>query len=195
MNNRLSLIMSSLTLVIAVGGVGGPAIARAIAPNADKVDGFHAVGAHAPGLKRTGRLVATDDRGWLPVTAVNPASAFPARVPPAVTVRGSWFVHDQDLSQVPGVYWATGISFPARIDATLTPQYVGNQTAQCPGTAAQPEAAPGYLCLYIRYQFGVMTPQANTVEVLPYGAELSFVDDSAKGWATIGGTWAATTPD
>lgn len=57
--NRLSLALSSVALVIATAGVGGPAIARAIVPNADKVDGKHAVGSGATVAARKGKLVAT----------------------------------------------------------------------------------------------------------------------------------------
>lgn len=193
-SSRLSLLMSGLALVIAVAGVGGPAIARAITPNADRVDGFHAVGAGASSVRRAGRLVATDAHGWFPASAVNPASAFPEAVPPGATVRGTWFLHDQDVSHLPGVYWATGISFPARIYGTLTPEYVdpGAPTSQCTGTADAPEAAPGYLCLYLRTRIGALTPKTAEVFVSPYGAELTFTDDPVIGIATVSGSWAAT---
>lgn len=58
-----------IAAVVAALVAGGPVVARTIADyaeNSDKVDGRHAVGAHADRIERTRSLVATDWRGFLP---------------------------------------------------------------------------------------------------------------------------------
>lgn len=55
--------------VVSLGLVGGGFLAGGVVVkglNADKVDGFHAVGPKAPATKRAGKLVATDAQGRVP---------------------------------------------------------------------------------------------------------------------------------
>lgn len=64
--SNLSLAMATAALVLAAAA-GGPAIARAIVPNADKVDGIDAVKSTATVKARKGKLVATSPKtGRLP---------------------------------------------------------------------------------------------------------------------------------
>jgi len=71
--NNLSLALSATALVIATAA-GGPAIARAIVPNADKVDGIHAVKSTATVKARKGKLVATSSKtGLLPNNIIKTA--------------------------------------------------------------------------------------------------------------------------
>lgn len=74
---NLSLALSTAALILAAAA-GGPAIARAIAPNADKVDGIDAVKSTATVKARKGKLVATSAKtGRLPnnIIATAPNSA------------------------------------------------------------------------------------------------------------------------
>ena len=61
--SRENLKLVAVAAVCVTVSTTGPGIAstvgRAIAPNSDKVDGFHAVGAGTPARDRAGKLVAT----------------------------------------------------------------------------------------------------------------------------------------
>ena len=80
------------------------------------------------------------------------------------------------------------------IDAGATPP------AACPGTAAQPEAAPGNLCIYEAVSSNVaartfqdpLTLSTGSV-VRAWGAELGAVSAAAGIFYTVG-SWAVTAP-
>lgn len=67
-SGRAPMLISTTALVVAIGGVGGPAVAAAI--NADTVDRKHAVGAAATPAQRAGKLVATNTAGNLPANLI-----------------------------------------------------------------------------------------------------------------------------
>ncbi|HET7691365.1 MAG TPA: hypothetical protein VFK41_13355 [Nocardioidaceae bacterium] len=74
---NVSLALSTAALLLAAAA-GGPAIARAIVPNADKVDGLDAVKSTATVKARKGKLVATSAKtGRLPnnIIAMAPNAA------------------------------------------------------------------------------------------------------------------------
>lgn len=97
----------------------------------------------------------------------------------------------------------TGFSFHPPLQAAPTPNLVamgGGPTANCPGTAANPQAAPGHLCVYvtdqsnvstnlISKQLGTWAPNAAD----PIGATY-FVGASGVGRAWSVGVWAVTAP-
>jgi hypothetical protein len=70
MRQRLPIVLSTLALVVALAGVGGPAAAQVVrhalfADNAGKVDGHDAVGSGASLNARKGKLVATSPTSGL----------------------------------------------------------------------------------------------------------------------------------
>ncbi len=71
--NSLALALSTVALVIAAAGTGGPAIAGVFASDSHKVDGKHAVGARASVANRAGKLVATNSAGRLPNNIITKA--------------------------------------------------------------------------------------------------------------------------
>lgn len=77
----------------------------------------------------------------------------------------------------------------------------GSATANCPGSAAAPEAAPGELCVYAAVQFGEFKEftsfdpgQFFTAGVGITGSILRLVAPEESGVALAWGTWAVTAP-
>jgi hypothetical protein len=76
-------ILSTALVALIVGGIAGATVgavaqtpaepAAVSAINADRVDGRHAVGAGASKAARAGKLVATDQHGYLPSNIVKPS--------------------------------------------------------------------------------------------------------------------------
>jgi hypothetical protein len=64
----------------------------------------------------------------------------------------------------------------------------------CPGTAATPAAAAGYLCAYVAAESGTVTnfifEFLNMLSATEYGAALPLETTAAQGFAY--GTWAVT---
>jgi hypothetical protein len=71
--NSLALALSTVALVVAAAGTGGPAIAGVFASDSHRVDGKHAVGARASVANRAGKLVATNGAGRLPNNIITKA--------------------------------------------------------------------------------------------------------------------------
>lgn len=73
LKSHLPTILVAVTAAIVTAGV--PPLAAAVfdAQNADKVDGHHAVGAGASKAQRAGKLVATDNGGYLPNNIIRKA--------------------------------------------------------------------------------------------------------------------------
>jgi hypothetical protein len=114
---------------------------------------------------------------------------FPENVPPGAILRGVWgfssFSYGTQLAD-----WMAVIDFRARMLGSLDPVFrpVGAvATEDCPGTADQPEAAPGFLCIYEQDRFGGV-PSGQGAG--PYGATIRYAkNDVGNVWAS--GTYAA----
>lgn len=191
-------MLSSVALTVAVAATGGPALAGKVAGrasgNADRVDGFHAVGAKASLSERAGKLVATDKSGRLPDDVMRPRTAFPDQVPYEHTVRGYWSIDSQDDSAAAAGDWGTFVSYPARMPGLVVRFVTGAPTAECPGSVAAPEATPGSTCVYVNLPgaAGVLAGQPiATAASNEYGAGWYFSDDGGAGDVYVTGTWAA----
>jgi hypothetical protein len=87
---------------------------------------------------------------------------------------------------------STGLQLPSvpEVQRILPPSEGGEPTPECPGTVEEPDAAPGFLCVYIERrhnaQFGqkIADTSGGYVEVLPLVAESDFF--------FVNGTWAVT---
>jgi len=87
---------------------------------------------------------------------------------------------------------------PAAPNANFIPAG-GASTANCPGTAANPQASPGNLCVYESFSSNVVGRQvvalgnASPNQSDPFGARLDiFVGPASGGFSE--GTWAVTAP-
>jgi hypothetical protein len=77
--------------------------------------------------------------------------------------------------------------------------YGGAATAQCPGSAANPKAAPGHLCVYESWYYNVWAQRLFKVSTQQLDAADRFgagvyVQANAQGLAGSTGTWAVTAP-
>ena len=190
------MIMSAAALIMSAGFAGGPALARAIASNSDKVDGLHAVKASATKAQAKGKLVATD-----PTTAIFPSKfigndvRFPAKVPVGVTLSGMWYF-DTQSSGTSGDYGSV-IDFGAQLPSTPTPVFssTGASVAHCPGNYQAPAADPGYVCLYkvggSGLNFNAMT--AFSIGDRGLGFRFPNATTGADQDVFANGTWAVTT--
>ncbi len=76
---------------------------------------------------------------------------FPSTLPHGDTVTGTWGVTNGNGSGSSGSDWGTSaISFPYRLASAPTAKFVqkGKTETGCTGTASNPTAESGYLCVY-----------------------------------------------
>ncbi|HEY7042997.1 MAG TPA: hypothetical protein VH419_04945 [Nocardioidaceae bacterium] len=219
---RRHLTTILVAMVTAIVTAGAPALAQGVqnvvvADNSDKVDGKHAVGAGASVAQRAGKLVATNQNGRLPdsiiakapdanlVDGIDSANLLPGgTLPHGVTIRG----HYANMGTTDGANLqsaAEGISFGYRLASAPTPVVIHAgepQTADCPGTAANPDAAPGFLCVYENDAQNKRDASYPHVAVgfaggstTPFGAYIYTQSNTAAPaffWSR--GSWAVTAP-
>lgn len=120
--------------------------------------------------------------------------AFPAVVPAAHTVFGRYgFDVDTDGTGD----WGTSIEYPVPMPESLTPEFLDSgddPTENCPGTAAEPAAVPGFLCLYAITQVN-LSDGMNFLGNTPFGVNAYTTTGGSAGDAYGHGTWAATAPE
>jgi hypothetical protein len=137
-----------------------------------------------------------------PVGAQGPEGPFPSgNLPSGKTVRGTYAttivtqVDDQE-------HWDT-ISFGFQFASAPTPHFIDVFTApppQCPGTAANPQAQPGHLCVFAALDttsaFFAFDPATTNAGASRWGAGLGFIahDPMVASISSSYGTWAATSP-
>ena len=154
-------------------------------------------------FKKSQRTKLVGPRGAQgPVGPAGPAGPVTGDLPSKTTLRG---VYNLDFvatatDQIEG----GSISFPLRLPAKPTVQVIGiggAPTANCAGSVANPQAAPGYLCVYKYLETnttnfaicdldcsGFPVPTAERTGVLLY----LHSTNAARTFA--GGTWAVTAP-
>jgi hypothetical protein len=146
-----------------------------------------AVGSQGP----KGEQGPKGDRGEQgPEGEVGPAGPTETTLPPGKTETGVWSFRGKGST----LYW-TNISFPLRISQFSPLNVVGNaanEPENCPGTLEEPQAEPGYLCLYRD-----KTENAHrTGEDLPTssgtasGITIEFEANEPANEAYADGTWA-----
>jgi hypothetical protein len=123
---------------------------------------------------------------------------FPGTLPSGKTLRGAYYV--LGTASAANEDDGSGYSYLYTLASAPTAHYIANGTAppsQCPGTAAQPEAQAGHLCVYEAAR------QNGTVEILrPDGtsgsSEEGFLvgisSTAASGDFYSRGSWAVTSP-
>jgi hypothetical protein len=110
-------------------------------------------------------------------------TGFTATLPPGETETGVWSVGNATGE---GSLFAP-ISFTIPLSASPAVHYNEAETADCPGTAGEPKAAPGQLCIYLiggeKISFFGPLSTGKTGVVVLFGAEVE-----GGGF----GTWAVT---
>lgn len=195
-SNRAALVMSAAALLMSIGYVGGPALARAMGVNADQVDGLHAVKATASTAQRKGKLVATDPgTGAFRASVIPKGAQFPTVAPVGVSMTGIWGFDSQSAGA--GQDYGSLIDFGARLPADVVPILARNGTAvaHCPGRSAAPKAAPGYICLYVTASSGLKLGSVIAYDNKQRGLVYRFTStaQAANVDLFINGTWALTT--
>lgn len=125
-------------------------------------------------------------------------------LPSGRTLRGSFFLNHQAASG--GAEMASAVSFGSRLLTEPTVHFIKTGTpppAECPGTAAAPEAAPGHFCMFENAALNVDTQGVCGLGGAPctvtddptnrYGAYF-FGFSTAAGLSQSAGTWAVTAP-
>jgi hypothetical protein len=152
----------------------------------------------APGAKgEPGAPGAKGDVGSIgPKGDPGPSGPFPSGpLPRGTTVRGNY---DIDFFSIqPGQFEGAALSYGFQMASTLKLTVVPNgkpTPAQCAnGTVANPQASPGYICLFSVDAFneaGLFTNQGSS----PFGTDLVLQASEAPKRAYDFGTWAATAP-
>ena len=128
-----------------------------------------------------------------------PAGPYPNLLPSGKTVRGAYTISDTALNA--GNTATTAISFGFQLSSAPTAHYIvpGGANANCPGTAAAPQANPGHLCVYEGYRANILTGGfldpldwvGGTIR--PWGTQLWF-SAAGAGNFRIAGSWAVTAP-
>lgn len=113
------------------------------------------------------------------------------------SLRGIYSVGD--TAYAPNEVPTGQISFPFPLSVAPSVEVLSagdSATTNCPGTVAEPEAAPGYLCIYESSQFNrssivVFNDQGIASSASPQGVGISILS-TAAGLAYSAGTWAVT---
>ncbi len=98
-----------------------------------------------------------------------------------------------------GSFLSGVISFPLKAPTVPIPELstTGGSTAHCPGTAADPKAAAGYVCVYRGYGLQVTSTfldnlSGNRNKASQFGVLVE--DSGGPGIVADSGTWAYTAP-
>ena len=135
-----------------------------------------------------------------PVGAAGPAGPITGALPTGVTLRGRYVA--RFTSRGIGDIGGTGIAFGFSLSAKPTPHFIQQGTtapAECPGTPADPKAAPGHLCVFEGGFSNRTLPVISDVTAAAgtevYGAGIAFASDIAGTVASVSsGSWAVTAP-
>ena len=121
-----------------------------------------------------------------------PAGPFPGALPSGATLRGEYALYGEAAGA--GALTRSAISFGFTLASIPTAHFVAlGETGGtvCPGTNADPQAAPGQLCIYEDVAISVST--VTIPRIRRYGALLT-ADSTAGGLWGSTGSWAVTAP-
>ena len=118
-----------------------------------------------------------------------------ATLPRGATLRGMYAWADRSAAAGYSPVVPLSYQFPLSSSPTINVIAVGGaSTAAGPGTSANPQAAPGHLCVYQSRNDGNQTFQVlNEVEAGRFGAVLYFPISPSTDYE-YEGTWAVTAP-
>jgi hypothetical protein len=127
-----------------------------------------------------------------------PAGPFPSGdVPSGTTIRGNYGTGGTRTTAQK--FFFLDIAYGFQMSAPLTVHWLtagAAATAACPGSASNPQAAAGNLCLYTRDDFGVAARDPFQTTSTRWGASpfLTSLTNLADGVVWSHGSWAATAP-
>lgn len=131
--------------------------------------------------------------------ATGPAGPFPdGSLPPGKTIRGAYSFR----GPASDAFSATALSFGFLLASAPVPHFVDPALpppSQCQGSAANPEAQAGHLCVYetLGANRGTVTfldPGAQTTGAGREGAVMQADDNAGSTTVYSYGTWAVTSP-
>ena len=105
-------------------------------------------------------------------------------LPPGGTLTGAWAFRDK----ISGEYYVS-LSFPLRV-APKPEVAFPEETNHCPGSAAEPKAEPGFVCIYAEQELNTFlaTPFEPNTSGMVWGFEAANAEQVSAGR----GTWAVT---
>ena len=129
----------------------------------------------------------TDQRYY---TKAESDARYRRKLVPGRTASGIWAVGGGN-----GAFGVATIVFPGTVEETITPVYARRTSRRCPGAG---KAAPGYLCVYPRWNFSMtfsafLNPGSRHYGVGRRGTALSLSSSTAQGNAR--GTWTLHVPE
>jgi hypothetical protein len=121
-----------------------------------------------------------------------PAGPTETTLPKEKTLTGTWSIGSQ--MEAPGVQFAP-ISYGMLLASAPTPNFVakgaGTGTAPCPGSAEEPKATPGNLCVYAQEETQLVSAAAFVNTAPKNGIIVKFFTEE---FAEAYGSWAVTAP-
>jgi hypothetical protein len=134
--------------------------------------------------------------------AQGPAGPLPDTLPSTKTLRGVYASGTTNENTTAGDIISDSISFPFPLASAPTAQVVlaGTAPPNCPGTVSDPQAAPGFLCVYVGTNAGVSGPNVLGTDENPgtsrFGVVIRATGTSTSASANLlsVGTWAVTAP-
>jgi hypothetical protein len=205
MRSRLTFanVISCLALFIALGGASYAAtqLPKNSIGSKQIKKGSIQVNDLSKGARKV--LATPGPRGPVGATgAVGPAGPQTSTLASGQTLRGTYNLDIEAAAPGDGVGGdiSFGLNLPQRPRVEIVPKN-GPATSNCPGSAANPQASKGFLCVY------KLTETTNTDGIAvcdlgceseesaadTWGAEL-FLFANAKGRVFSDGTWAVTAP-
>jgi hypothetical protein len=127
--------------------------------------------------------------------ACNGATGYTETLPPGKSEMGMWALSVPPANPVLGKSQAVAsISFVIPLESAPTAHYLKDKetpTSECPGTAEEPKAEPGQLCMYASEEFAA--PSELLFGTATYGAILSSspLGEAEPGGVAVG-SWAVT---
>jgi hypothetical protein len=130
-----------------------------------------------------------------------PAGPFPATLATGQTLTGVYNLEGTNSATSGPSYAGSAISFQFRLAAAPIAHFIpanGTPPAQCPGSAKNPQAQSGNLCIYedeSKEAAGVSVFNPSEVKkegASPFGAALSLESTTKSGGFYSLGTWAVT---
>ena len=130
-----------------------------------------------------------------------PAGPFPATLPTGQTLTGAYNLEGTNSAGPSHSYAGSAVSFQFPLAAAPVAHFIpakGTPPAQCPGSAMNPQAQSGNLCIYedeSKESEGVSVFNPSELEkegASPFGAALSLKSTAVSGGFYSLGTWAVT---
>lgn len=116
-----------------------------------------------------------------------PAGPLVETLPSGKTMTGAWSV-DTEEEKLVTLSYPFKLAAPVATGDVVLEEEGGGETANCPGTAGDPKAASGKLCIYV--QMSVLTPELGAFTFSTVGG----VAADFKGSPLAFGTWAVAAP-